>query len=507
MQLNVPLFPLLLQYRLLNALTTTTYFQPDEFWQALEPAHDLVYGYGYLTWEWKDGMRSIAHPMVFAAVYWVSEFLKLGDTGVIYGPKVLQALFASVADYSVFKFAQKYYGEQIAQLTLMCTVTSAFNYFVSIRTFSNSLEMMLLICALNYWPLDKTTVQVNILEYAIALGLGAIACVLRPTNALIWSYLGVELIIRQRSFKLVAIAGAIGIVIVAFNGLLDVWYYQRLTFPLYTFLKFNIVESLSSFYGVNRHTYYFVEALPQLLTVYLPFFFHGIYISRSSTLAHSSIFVVVVYSLISHKEVRFIFPLLPIFHIFAAISLSRLRILYRTTLKWIFIAFLVLVNVPLALYASTIHQRGVVDVTSYIRTTPSITSVGFLMPCHSTPWMSHMHRPDATAWFLTCEPPRNLSPSEIATYRDESDQFYDDPELFLRMHFPALKGNDTEISMFRYDWPSHLVVFGALEEMLISYVGNAYVECERFFNSHVHDDPRRRGDVIVLCKNNNVNRV
>lgn len=31
-----------------------TYFQPDEFYQALEPAHYYVFGYGYLSWEWRD---------------------------------------------------------------------------------------------------------------------------------------------------------------------------------------------------------------------------------------------------------------------------------------------------------------------------------------------------------------------------------------------------------------------------------------------------------------------
>lgn len=42
------LFPLLLWPH------TQTYFQPDEFWQALEPAHRLVFGTGYLTWEWRN---------------------------------------------------------------------------------------------------------------------------------------------------------------------------------------------------------------------------------------------------------------------------------------------------------------------------------------------------------------------------------------------------------------------------------------------------------------------
>lgn len=35
-------------------LLPQTAFQPDEFYQSLEPAHALVYGYGHLTWEWRD---------------------------------------------------------------------------------------------------------------------------------------------------------------------------------------------------------------------------------------------------------------------------------------------------------------------------------------------------------------------------------------------------------------------------------------------------------------------
>lgn len=51
--------------------TSRTFFQPDEFWQSLEVAHRLVFGYGYLTWEWGQGtaLRSIAHPALFVPLY------------------------------------------------------------------------------------------------------------------------------------------------------------------------------------------------------------------------------------------------------------------------------------------------------------------------------------------------------------------------------------------------------------------------------------------------------
>ncbi|KAK9465023.1 Alg9-like mannosyltransferase family-domain-containing protein [Lipomyces arxii] len=498
MQGDLYLFSGLLAFRLVNALTTGTYFQPDEFWQGLEPAHELVFGYGYLTWEWRDALRSIAHPLVFAGVYRLSEVFGFGVDGVLYGPKVLQSLCAALADIFVYKFSSKTYGDEISRITLLCTVTSAFNYHVSVRTFSNSMEMALLISALYFWPLET---KLNYKSYIKALVLAAIACILRPTNALIWLYMGISLIYKHKSLKPGFSALAVVGIIFSCNALLDIWYYRRVTWPLYNFLKFNVVESLSSFYGVNRKLYYIIEALPQLLTVYLPFFFHGIYSSRRTLLAQMCAFVVFTYSLIAHKEMRFIYPLLPLFHIFSAISIVKLRVFSIPKFKYALVGALLALNLPLAIYASIVHQRGVIDVTTYIRSSPEITSVGFLMPCHSTPWMSHIHRPDVNAWFLTCEPPTGLSDTEILNYRDEADQFYDDPVMYLSTHFPPLTEPRQNQSLdYKYSWPTHLIIFGAFEKIFTSFVNDSYIECKRIFNSHLHDDSRRKGDVIVYRK-------
>ena len=44
-------------WRVGNALAVITFFNPDEYWQSLEPAHRLAFGYGHLTWEWVAGLR------------------------------------------------------------------------------------------------------------------------------------------------------------------------------------------------------------------------------------------------------------------------------------------------------------------------------------------------------------------------------------------------------------------------------------------------------------------
>lgn len=38
-----------LLYRLINSLVVRSYFSPDEYWQSLEVAHNMIFGYGELT--------------------------------------------------------------------------------------------------------------------------------------------------------------------------------------------------------------------------------------------------------------------------------------------------------------------------------------------------------------------------------------------------------------------------------------------------------------------------
>lgn len=70
--LSLHILALFLAVRVVQALCTSqTLYQPDEFWQALEIAHRLVFSYGYRTWEWTNAppIRSIVHPATFVPLY------------------------------------------------------------------------------------------------------------------------------------------------------------------------------------------------------------------------------------------------------------------------------------------------------------------------------------------------------------------------------------------------------------------------------------------------------
>lgn len=92
-------FLIALSFRLLNALVSRTFFQPDEYWQALEVAHRLVFGYGYQSWEWRHaaagakvgamellagggggGIRSPLYPFLFVPLFWILKVTGLDGT-------------------------------------------------------------------------------------------------------------------------------------------------------------------------------------------------------------------------------------------------------------------------------------------------------------------------------------------------------------------------------------------------------------------------------------------
>ncbi|KAA8897428.1 Alg9-like mannosyltransferase family-domain-containing protein [Sphaerosporella brunnea] len=510
------IFLSLISFRILNAVTVRTFFQPDEYFQSLEPAWNLAFGSGgWLTWEWRHSLRSIAHPMIFAGLYRAVSYVcnafnispdKQAEALAV-APRILQALFAAMGDWATARLAGVLWGSDVGWISLWISLGSAWQWFCGTRTFVNSLETVVTALALSIWPWAWTTGDRSIprpirSEVRFSLLLAAFACILRPTNLLVWGFLGTFAFWnsgRKRSM-LVAEALWIGASVLLANALFDRACYGEWTFPPLTFLKFNVLHSLSVFYGRNDWHYYLSQGLPLLLTSYLPLTLYALYTSLRHgsslypdfQLAATVSGVAGIYSLIAHKEGRFIYPLLPMLHVLAAKALQELN--WSSTTKNRVLVGMILLNLPIAYYTSLVHQRGVIDVMQHLGTTSSEwSSAGFLMPCHSTPWRSFMG--DAFAgkemWALTCEPPVDVPASERDNYVDEADEFYKDPQSFVGRYFGEQK---------RYTWPDRLVVFESLIKNSGQIWGDdGYRECWRGFNSHLHDDWRRKGDVVVFC--------
>ncbi|OCF59815.1 hypothetical protein L486_02488 [Kwoniella mangroviensis CBS 10435] len=243
-----------------------TYFQPDEFYQALEPAHNYVFGYGYLTWEWRDlttpltgtwwdiymvggRMRGWIWPGVFVGVYRVLQITGLDKTEwIVIAPRLVGILVAALTDYHTYKLASKLIGPGASSSALFLSLTSLFNAHLLPRSLSTSPETLLTTMALCYVPLpslipskpssdnlkpsafekDKKQIRTEEnqakLDYIamdrdvsslypvictdnlpLSVILATTALCIRPTTISLWMFLGIHLVIRTlRSSGIIA---------------------------------------------------------------------------------------------------------------------------------------------------------------------------------------------------------------------------------------------------------------------------------------------------------------
>ncbi|KAK7415085.1 glycosylphosphatidylinositol anchor biosynthesis [Neonectria punicea] len=580
-RVNRPIFlRSILVIRLINAWWIVTFFQPDEYFQALEPAWNLAFGSqsgAWLTWEWKYQLRSSLHPALFSGVYLLAEAISsVLPTGnvlraeiLVAAPAALQALIAGLGDWFTWQLAVSVYGpnSNVSFFTLFLSLFNPFNWYCSTRTFSNSLEMTLTVMALYFWPWEllgvaQTTkenpkprpVLSSLWSLRASLCLAAVAVVLRPTNILIWITIILVTLTRislqgpsPLTFSTVLILIREGILcgslVLAISIVSDRIYFGFWTFPPYNFLYFNISKSLAVFYGRSPWHYYLLQGLPLICTTSLPFALMALYRPSGSshiqantrkTLAYTVFTTVLALSLISHKEVRFIYPLLPVLNVLAApVAASffssqpapttgnpRPRPVPRNTH---YLLAALAVNLILAGYLTFLHQPAPLSVLTYLRhqyerVHPASVNLAhishfstaapddeelfalFLMPCHSTPWRSHLVYPGLRAYALTCEPPLHTQPNtpERDEYRDEADRFYDDPVAFLGRELFAPAGP--------LPAPRYIVGFEGIEPWLKDFLDTTEGQALGIkslhpvwdgFNGLFNEDWRRSGKMIV----------
>ncbi|KAJ2843022.1 glycosylphosphatidylinositol anchor biosynthesis, partial [Coemansia erecta] len=401
-----------------------------------------------------------------------------------------------------------------------------------------------------YWPWNQPSATSPVFSdnrkpgasLPTALFFAALSCIIRPTSAVLWLCAGIVLLVNQprhnrisRTIYIVTTTLITAIIALLAMLIVDYLGYKKWVFPPLQFFNFNVQQDLGTWFGESPPLYHLYVSMPILFTSMLPFVLHGIYTcfrTKHVTLEPAIVAALAsfLFSLVGHMEYRFLYPLLPIGFTYAAISIHSLvgplhtnsaikKPTTRVKSIWTkrnIIVYLSLTNVPATLYLNLVHQRGVVDALKYLRNqaiSNNVSQIGFLMPCHSTPFYSHLHK-TIPMWFLSCEPP--LDRAHLNTHYWEADDFEQNPVDFLHKIFVAqdLQSTDETLNaggVLDYrgfssnsnapvpgqprPWPSHLVLYNIMAERIGHVlVDRGYAECARFFNTHFNGDARRKGD-------------
>jgi len=441
----------LLAWRLVNCAVLQTQFDPDEFWQALEPAHLVVFGRGHLTWEWAPGveLRSWVHPLLLAApmqlVAWVAPDSAYWAHML---PRMLvHGVLASLADGATCALAARLGGPNARAWALLFTASNWFIFYCMPRTYSNSLEAALHILALARFPLPGAPTA----SLRSALALASLGVMCRPSSVVIWLLLGPALVVDQPTWKAAAsivVYDVLPIAALSMGALLavDSFMYGHVVFTPVNFVRVNVFTSISALYGTHPWHWYCSQCLPALLGASLPAYALGLAsgVPAHNRLVAAVVFVVAVLSLSPHKELRFALPVLPICLAGAALGAAR-YFARRPTRKQVLGMFAV--NAVPAAFLALVHQRAPLDAAAFLSSAPGVSHVDVLMPCHTMPHFSHVHRANVTLSFLDCSPPPLLLP-QLDSARWARDS-------------PAFVANAAELVATRFanaSWtPSHVV--------------------------------------------------
>jgi len=350
-------------FHILAAWMSTGFFHYDEHFQVLEFA-GLKLGFNQpadLTWEYAERIRPSLQP---AIAYWVISGLeRIGLADAFAQARVLRFLSAALSLMSLLLLVreqlQRIDSRRAARWMLGLSLLLWFVPFFNVRFSSEnwSAAVMILGLVVVMRSADHSLSPSHALLTGVLFGL---AFLFRYQVALmIVGALGWLVIIRREPIKPLLLVGLGGLAALAFGVLLDRWFYGDWVFTPWNYFNANLIEGKAAMWGTLPWWGYFkllVEP-PRLLfgVLILVAFFGYFMLFPKSVLTWVSVPFLLVHMAISHKELRFLLPVMNFTGIFLVLTLaelSRRRLpalrpgpARERLLKWFRIVFLA-INIP-----------------------------------------------------------------------------------------------------------------------------------------------------------------
>jgi hypothetical protein len=300
------------------ALTTNFITHADEIFQYLEQAHRLVFGYGFVPWEYQYGIRSWIIPGFIALILKSLAAVHL-DRPDIYEPTV-RLIFCAISvtlPASIYRIAQATLDESTARLALLATAFWPLLVFFSPTPMPDVLAAYSFFGAL-VWLFGRPTRPAMLafgalagLTLALRVQLGPMVAVAMLVAALRW---------RWRGWP----APVACLVVLVLAGALDAYTWGRWFSSFVSNIELNLFAHISDIFGISPGYYYLLTlAVYSAGLAYLGAFGLALSWRKSWPLAVMGLLQLAAFSAVGHKELRFSLPLIPIYLIGLAVFFAR----------------------------------------------------------------------------------------------------------------------------------------------------------------------------------------
>ncbi len=302
--------------RIYLALEDHSVFWPDEIYQSVEPAHRIAFGYGLISWEFRDGARSWILPGLLAIIFKAGSLFtdrSLVLVGLVKLFMVAVSVFTTIVSVAL---AERLSGRRAAWVAALLISSFPPLLVFSHRATPEMMSAPLLVLAM-WWgvaaPARATWAGAAMgLALIFRMQTGPIALVLLAN------------FLRLKDFSSAARFVSTASAVFGIGGLVDWVTWGRPFNSTIEYMVFTLRGGSSTF-GVDPPSFYFdtlwTAGGPMVLLLGAGLAFA---LRDHSALVVSVAAFVFGHVLIPHKEFRFISPAMPVALAISAIGLVRL---------------------------------------------------------------------------------------------------------------------------------------------------------------------------------------
>jgi GPI mannosyltransferase 3 len=295
------------------AFTSITPTYPDEVFQTLEVAHELVFGRGFVYWEYVVGARSWVLPGLLAAGYAVVDFLGVSDPLYInVGIKIMLGVWHSVAAVLVFMMFVRRFGNTLGFVLVLPFVLHYFGSYLAARTLSECIVIPVLVGATFF--ADRHLHDESRRDVVLAALLAGFGFMIRFQAAIFAVGLGIVILLysRRRIASALLYGGVCAVMMFLIQGLIDLVTWGSFLKSLTTYFNYNIIQGVAARHGEHPIHFYFKSIyldFPIIITGLVLLFVAVKSFSRKyAVLVVPTLFFLAIHLVFAHKETRFVFP-------------------------------------------------------------------------------------------------------------------------------------------------------------------------------------------------------
>ena len=311
------------------AAWTPAVHHPDEIFQYLEQAHRLVFGYGYIPWEYRDGMRSWLVPGLFAAPMRLGSVLP-GDAYLLL-PRLAVALATVGIVWGVWRIGAR---ESRVHAWLAAAVAAIWydQVYFAAHTLTETIATAAAVPGAALLARGPSTARPEPVEGRPSTGSGraaegvALAAALLAFAALVRPHYAPALILLvawrcRLDPRAWAIATAGALPVLAVSALVDLASGSTPFGWLIANYHRNVVDGAQATYGLSGPLYYLKHLRDWWGLAFAPLIFLGVLGSRRQPqLLAAAVVTIALHMAIGHKELRFILLAMTLLVILAALG-------------------------------------------------------------------------------------------------------------------------------------------------------------------------------------------